>query len=67
MLSLVPLLIDDPELPRQARDLLIASEYSGQRPSACLARRKAAEILGTHYALSREELETLLDLCGCDA
>jgi hypothetical protein len=65
MFSVVPLLIDDPDLPREARDLLIASEYSGRRPAACVARKKVAEILGSRYALSREELESLLDLGGC--
>lgn len=65
MLSVVPLLIDNPDLPREARDLLIASEYAGRRPAACLARRKVAEILGSRFALSQAELESLLDLCGC--
>lgn len=65
MLSVVPLLIDDPELPREARDLLIASSYAGKRPMACVARRKAGEILASRFALTDEELDALLDLCGC--
>jgi hypothetical protein len=65
MVSVVPLLIDDPDLPRDARDLLIASQYAGRGPASCVARRKVAEILGSLYALSRDELDSLLDLRGC--
>jgi hypothetical protein len=65
LLSVVPLLIDDPELPREARDLLIASSYAGRLPSACVARRKVAEILASRYALTDDELDALLDLHCC--
>jgi hypothetical protein len=60
MLTLVPLLIDEPGVPQAARDLLVASRYAASREVARAARSKAGSILAQHYGLSRDDLEALL-------
>jgi hypothetical protein len=60
MLNLLPLLIDEPDLPKEARDLLLGASWLRHSAVAQRARAHAANILGRRFALSREELAELL-------
>lgn len=65
MLNLLPLLIDDPDLPKEARDLLLGAHWVPHAQVARRARAHVAGILGRRFALSREELVDLLGPIDC--
>lgn len=60
MLSLIPLLIDDPSLPRHARDALIIADRAADPAVQVAARRRAGRILRSTYALDCDDLDDLL-------
>jgi hypothetical protein len=62
MISLIPLLIDEPQMPREARDALVVAELAADPRVAARAKVKAGNILARELGLGLQELCELLGL-----
>jgi hypothetical protein len=62
MISLIPLLIDEPQLPREARDALMVSQLAADPSLAARARLVAGRIIARELGLGLQELAELLGL-----